>query len=111
MLKLIINSTASVVEMNTFRKIVLLLGLGCHRINDNNLAIMDKPKYEDGFWAPVDESQGYKRITTLTVGAGIYSRCLYTEIDPGYNPVNSSIYPDSVLMVVRAEELVGALPF
>lgn len=84
MKKLIINSTASVVEMNTFRKIVILLGLGCHRKNDSALVITDKPKYEGSFWAPSND-EDYKEVTTIDVDCGVFSDCLYSEIDPGYN--------------------------
>lgn len=83
MKKLIINRAASVVEMNTFRKIVILLGLGCYRKNDSTLVITDKPKYKGGFWAPGNDDE-YKEVTTLDVDCGVFSDCLYSEIDPGY---------------------------
>ena len=84
MKKLIINKKASVVEMNTFRKIVILLGLGCNRKGDRTLVIMDKPEYKGSFWAPGNDEE-YVGITTMDVDCGVFSDCLYSEIDPGYN--------------------------
>ena len=84
MKKLIINKKASVVEMNTFRKIVILLGLGCNRKGDRTLVIMDKPEYKGSFWAPGNDEE-YVGITTMDVDCGVFSDCLYSEIDPEYN--------------------------
>src|SRR5574343_516974 len=106
MKKVKINFSASVVEMNTFRELIIALGLGCNRVSDRKLLITDKPEIQGSFWTSLNRHQ-YQEICTIDIGVGICSDCLYSEeptvgmvhqIKPSMEWVDFS---DTLLLIVK----------